>query len=193
MNLTSFASSLDYDAGEGLPWDKPPKHHSFIASEIMPFATNLNIQKLSCSGRAGSEAGGSEEDDQEREDDVEDQADVNESHEDEVTEDKRAKMKRGWWPPILGGSDDSDDSDDSDSSETSSSKNKHKTKKPANAGQYIRIILNDAVVPLTGINGCEENDDGMCSFDTFVSGMKEIIGRVDFARDCGVREEVVDL
>jgi hypothetical protein len=48
----------------------------------------------------------------------------------------------------------------------------------------IRIILNDAVVPLTGIRGCPEDDDGICPLDAFVSAMQTLIGEVDFAKDC---------
>ena len=48
----------------------------------------------------------------------------------------------------------------------------------------IRIILNDAAVPLTGINGCPEDEQGMCPLEAFVGAMQTLIGEVDFARDC---------
>ncbi|KAF8143068.1 histidine phosphatase superfamily [Mycena galopus ATCC 62051] len=35
-------------------------------------------------------------------------------------------------------------------------------------GPQIRIIMNDGVVPLTGIEGCEAQKDGMCVVNTFV-------------------------
>ncbi|WRT68776.1 uncharacterized protein IL334_005756 [Kwoniella shivajii] len=97
MNLTTFSESGD------LPTDHIPKHRSFIASKIMPFATNLQVQVFTCSG----------------------------------------------------------------------------TKK-------VRLILNDAAVPLTGIKGCPNDDDGLCPLATFVSSMQELIGEVDFAKECAV-------
>ena len=51
--------------------------------------------------------------------------------------------------------------------------------------KQIRIILNDAVVPLTGIRGCPDDEDGLCPLETFVSGMQTLIGEVDWARECG--------
>ncbi|KAF8212585.1 phosphoglycerate mutase-like protein, partial [Mycena galopus ATCC 62051] len=55
----------------------------------------------------------------------------------------------------------------------------------ANAS-YIRWILNDAVLPLTGIAGCgtDANGDGLCPLPAFVAGMQQRIGEVDFAFDC---------
>ncbi|KAK7060051.1 acid phosphatase [Favolaschia claudopus] len=55
---------------------------------------------------------------------------------------------------------------------------------PASPATHIRWILNDAVVPLTGISGCTSNPDGLCAFDTFVKGMQQRIGEVDFAFGC---------
>jgi hypothetical protein len=52
----------------------------------------------------------------------------------------------------------------------------------------VRLILNDAAVPLTGIRGCDEDEDGLCDFDAFVGSMQTLIGEVDYARDCGVWE-----
>ncbi|KAJ6595077.1 phosphoglycerate mutase-like protein [Mycena vulgaris] len=49
---------------------------------------------------------------------------------------------------------------------------------------YIRWILNDAVVPLTGIKGCTSNSNGLCPLQTFVDGMNQRIAEVDFAFDC---------
>jgi hypothetical protein len=51
--------------------------------------------------------------------------------------------------------------------------------------KYIRLILNDAVVPLTGIRGCPEHEEGLCSLEGFVESMKEIVESVDFEKDCG--------
>nr|XP_031863805.1 uncharacterized protein CI109_000447 [Kwoniella shandongensis]KAA5530877.1 hypothetical protein CI109_000447 [Kwoniella shandongensis] len=97
MNLTSFAEGGD------LPTDQIPKHRAFIASKIMPFATNLQIQVLTCS---------------------------------------------------------------------------------PSSSRKVRIILNDAAVPLTGIQGCPEDDDGLCPLDTFVSAMQTLIGEVDYRKVC---------
>ncbi|KAH8112806.1 phosphoglycerate mutase-like protein [Phellopilus nigrolimitatus] len=49
---------------------------------------------------------------------------------------------------------------------------------------HIRWLLNDAVVPLTGIAGCQEDKDGLCELGTFIDAMKTRLGEVDFAFDC---------
>ncbi|KAJ3728872.1 histidine phosphatase superfamily [Lentinula raphanica] len=49
---------------------------------------------------------------------------------------------------------------------------------------HIRWILNDGVLPQTGINGCEEDPNGLCEINTFIAGMKQRIEEVDFAFDC---------
>ncbi|KAI8980706.1 histidine phosphatase superfamily [Trametes punicea] len=49
---------------------------------------------------------------------------------------------------------------------------------------YIRFLLNDGVVPLTGIAHCSANKDGLCAVDDFVEGMKERIAEVDYVYDC---------
>ncbi|WVQ79561.1 hypothetical protein IAT38_001660 [Cryptococcus sp. DSM 104549] len=103
MNLTTFAESGD------LPTDHIPKHRSFISSKIMPFATNLQLQVLTCSGE-----------------------------------------------------------------------------------KEVRLILNDAAVPLTGINGCPEDDDGLCPLNAFISSMQTLIGEVDFAKECSLEKGVVE-
>ncbi|KAF7335328.1 AB hydrolase-1 domain-containing protein [Mycena sanguinolenta] len=51
-------------------------------------------------------------------------------------------------------------------------------------GPQIRIIVNDGVVPLTGIEGCEKQKDGMCAVDTFVEAQKKIIGSTDWEWAC---------
>jgi hypothetical protein len=51
-------------------------------------------------------------------------------------------------------------------------------------GPQIRIIVNDGVVPLTGIKGCLDQRDGMCAVDTFVKAQKEIIAQTDWHYDC---------
>ncbi|KAJ7291916.1 histidine phosphatase superfamily [Mycena rebaudengoi] len=49
---------------------------------------------------------------------------------------------------------------------------------------HIRWVLNDAVVPLTGIKGCSKNKDGLCELPKFIAGMKQRITEVDFDFDC---------
>jgi len=40
------------------------------------------------------------------------------------------------------------------------------------------------VVPLTGVNGCKANPNGLCPLSTFVAGMQQRIADVDFNYDC---------
>ncbi|KAJ3566101.1 hypothetical protein NP233_g7216 [Leucocoprinus birnbaumii] len=56
--------------------------------------------------------------------------------------------------------------------------------------QQIRIIINDGVVPLTGIRGCPEQKDGMCPVATFIDAMREIIQKTDWSWDCNGDWEV---
>lgn len=144
MNLTSFSA-----AGPP-PLDHIPKDWPFVSSKFSPFATNMQIQVLSC-----------------------------------------GKQKRH------GGEDDDDDDDDDESEESHSDFDDDDTAhdvKPA-GNRYVRVILNDAIVPLTGINGCKKNDDGLCGFDAFVSSMHTLIGETDHAYACTAEyewDEVVD-
>ncbi|KAI0638912.1 phosphoglycerate mutase-like protein [Trametes polyzona] len=48
----------------------------------------------------------------------------------------------------------------------------------------IRIIINDGVVPLTGIRGCPEDRDGKCPVPAFVDAQREIIGKTDWNWAC---------
>ncbi|KDQ54057.1 hypothetical protein JAAARDRAFT_38656 [Jaapia argillacea MUCL 33604] len=48
----------------------------------------------------------------------------------------------------------------------------------------IRIIINDGVVPLTGIRNCPKQKDGMCPLETFVESQKEIVGETDWRWGC---------
>jgi hypothetical protein len=52
---------------------------------------------------------------------------------------------------------------------------------------HIRLILNDGVVPLTGLRGCPDDEDGKCPLDVFVAALKDIISEVDFAQECLVQ------
>ncbi|KAG2120757.1 histidine phosphatase superfamily [Suillus discolor] len=49
---------------------------------------------------------------------------------------------------------------------------------------HIRFVLNDGVVPLTGIRGCTDDSNGLCALPSFISGMHERIGQIDYAHDC---------
>jgi len=51
--------------------------------------------------------------------------------------------------------------------------------------RYIRLILNDAVVPLTGLKGCGEDEDGLCVLNTFVEALGEIVAETNFGEVCG--------
>ncbi|GHJ87932.1 hypothetical protein NliqN6_4334 [Naganishia liquefaciens] len=53
---------------------------------------------------------------------------------------------------------------------------------------HIRLILNDGVVPLTGLRGCPDDEDGKCPLNTFVAALKDIIGEVDFAQECLIQD-----
>ncbi|EIW65115.1 phosphoglycerate mutase-like protein [Trametes versicolor FP-101664 SS1] len=48
----------------------------------------------------------------------------------------------------------------------------------------IRVIINDGVVPLTGIRGCPEDADGKCPVPAFVDAQREIIGKTDWEWAC---------
>ncbi|KAH9837054.1 histidine phosphatase superfamily [Rhodofomes roseus] len=59
------------------------------------------------------------------------------------------------------------------------------TSAAAGSASYIRFLLNDGVVPLTGISHCETPDpNGLCLLDNFIQGMQERIAEVDFVYDC---------
>ena len=50
--------------------------------------------------------------------------------------------------------------------------------------EQIRIIINDAVAPLDGIQGCGKNELGMCDVGKFVEAQKKIIGNTDWEWIC---------
>lgn len=52
------------------------------------------------------------------------------------------------------------------------------------ADPQIRIIINDGVVPLTGIRGCPEDKDGKCSVPAFVEAQRDIIAQTDWTWAC---------
>ncbi|GAA5903405.1 histidine phosphatase family protein [Sporobolomyces salmoneus] len=49
--------------------------------------------------------------------------------------------------------------------------------------KQIRFILNDAVIPLT-YEGCSENKDGLCAYDTVLSALIKRIDEIDYDYDC---------
>ncbi|KAJ7368842.1 phosphoglycerate mutase-like protein [Mycena albidolilacea] len=51
-------------------------------------------------------------------------------------------------------------------------------------GPQIRVIVNDGVVPLTGLAGCGAQKDGMCSAEAFVEAQRENIGKTDWEWAC---------
>lgn len=57
--------------------------------------------------------------------------------------------------------------------------------------QYIRIVLNDAVMNLSGINGCPHDPHGLCPLEAFLDAMRISIRDVDFAWDCASKREVI--
>ena len=48
----------------------------------------------------------------------------------------------------------------------------------------IRVIINDAVSPLTSISGCAPQKDGMCPLDAFVQAQKRRIAEAEWVYDC---------
>ncbi|KAH9966467.1 phosphoglycerate mutase-like protein [Russula dissimulans] len=55
---------------------------------------------------------------------------------------------------------------------------------PSRENEQIRIIINDAVAPLTGIEGCPEDVDGLCPIPAFVAAQKNIIANTDWDWVC---------
>jgi len=55
---------------------------------------------------------------------------------------------------------------------------------PSRESEQIRVIINDAVAPLTGIEGCPDDAHGMCPIPTFVAAQKKIIANTDWNWAC---------
>src|SRR6267142_4284784 len=55
---------------------------------------------------------------------------------------------------------------------------------PSRESKQIRVIINDAVAPLTGIEGCPDDAHGMCPVPTFVAAQKKIIAHTDWDWAC---------
>ncbi|EPQ60549.1 phosphoglycerate mutase-like protein [Gloeophyllum trabeum ATCC 11539] len=54
----------------------------------------------------------------------------------------------------------------------------------SNVSTHIRWILNDAVMPLTGLKGCQEDPNGLCELSAFIAGMQERMAEIDYDFDC---------
>lgn len=50
--------------------------------------------------------------------------------------------------------------------------------------EQIRIVINDAVTPLTGIEDCPKQKDGMCPLSTFISSQQLLAGETDWEWGC---------
>ncbi|KAG1792165.1 phosphoglycerate mutase-like protein [Suillus plorans] len=56
----------------------------------------------------------------------------------------------------------------------------------------IRVIVNDGVVPLANLNGCQDHPDGMCSIHAFVDAQKENIRSTDWNFVCNANWTIPD-
>ncbi|KAG8708027.1 hypothetical protein FRC08_000153, partial [Ceratobasidium sp. 394] len=97
MNLTRFRED------EPLPWTHIPPNRKFQSSQAAPFATNMQIQLLSCA---------------------------------------------------------------------------------THSEPQLRVIINDGVVPLDGLQGCPTDKNGMCAVGTFAAAQRETIKQADFEWTC---------
>ncbi|KAF9265875.1 phosphoglycerate mutase-like protein [Marasmius fiardii PR-910] len=59
-------------------------------------------------------------------------------------------------------------------------------------GPQIRVIINDGVAPLSGIEGCPSNNDGMCPVETFARAQKKLLDMVDWDWACHGEWEVAE-
>jgi hypothetical protein len=50
--------------------------------------------------------------------------------------------------------------------------------------EQIRVIVNDGVVPLSGLAGCGNDKLGMCALNAFVAGQKQMIKDTDWNWGC---------
>ncbi|MBW0510514.1 hypothetical protein O181_050229 [Austropuccinia psidii MF-1] len=48
----------------------------------------------------------------------------------------------------------------------------------------VRFLLNDAPVPLTGLQGCLEDSEGFCLFETAIRSLQIRLDEIDFFHDC---------
>lgn len=53
------------------------------------------------------------------------------------------------------------------------------------AGKFNRIVINDAVHPLTGLNGCEQEvKNGFCESGAFINGLRQVVEDIDYDSVC---------
>ncbi|GAA5874941.1 hypothetical protein JCM16303_004952 [Sporobolomyces ruberrimus] len=50
--------------------------------------------------------------------------------------------------------------------------------------RFVRWILNDGVVPISNMEGCEVNDDGLCHLETYLPSLQKWIQSVDYDYEC---------
>lgn len=53
-----------------------------------------------------------------------------------------------------------------------------------NAADYVRLRLNDRVLPIGGLKHCEDNEKGLCSFQDFVRSLEWALDAVNFDEVC---------
>jgi hypothetical protein len=71
-----------------------------------------------------------------------------------------------------------------DEDEAEDDDDKEEKRRSQERGRKIRIILNDGVVPLTGIRGCLENEEGLCDMGVFVESVTELMAEGDPDQVC---------
>lgn len=64
------------------------------------------------------------------------------------------------------------------------SSGQHSSSSASSTANQIRVILNDAVVSLTGIEGCHSQKDGLCPLDKFIKSQKKLVERSDWEWTC---------
>lgn len=189
MNLTTFAK-----AGPP-PLDHIPDNWPFIAAKFSPFATNMQVQVLSCPARTAKDA----EFDTNVFDDL--LGNLKEwwpfgKHSDGLREKRMNVVKPGGplnWPSASPAAPEPTPIEEPEEEEPELGEGEEEEEVPAGERKrFVRLILNDAAVPLTGIRGCNKDRDGLCEFDPFVSSMRELIGSVDFAYDCNADYDIAE-
>lgn len=53
-----------------------------------------------------------------------------------------------------------------------------------NAADYVRLRLNDRVLPIGGLKHCEDNEKGLCSYHNFVRSLEWALSAIDFDEVC---------
>ncbi|KAI8457593.1 histidine phosphatase superfamily, partial [Phakopsora pachyrhizi] len=50
--------------------------------------------------------------------------------------------------------------------------------------EKIRFLLNDSPVPLTGLRGCKDDEQGFCSLSTTIESLNQRFKEIDYSYDC---------